>query len=145
MSYLIEGYWYQADAHKLGITFSTKALNAQVAKIKKASFKTAAAFQAYLKESGETLPDLQFQIRVNEIYTKLLTHYEKKVTTSAIDAYYAAHKASYASAASVTGHLIRSRPRPTPPPPSQRSTRAPPGPRWPNSTPRTPLLKPTAA
>jgi foldase protein PrsA len=107
MAYLIEGYWYQADAHKLGVTYTNKALNSQIDKIKKASFKTNAAFNAYLKESGETLADLQFQIRVNEIYTKLLARYEKKVTTSAIDSYYSSHKASFASAASVTGHLIR--------------------------------------
>jgi parvulin-like peptidyl-prolyl isomerase len=107
MAYLIEGYWYQADAHMLGVTYSNKALNAEIAKIEKTSFKSEAAFTAYLKQSGETLNDLKFQIRVNEIYTKLLAHYEKKVTTSAIDAYYKAHKASFASAASVSGHLIR--------------------------------------
>jgi parvulin-like peptidyl-prolyl isomerase len=107
MAYLIEGYWYQADAHKLGVTYSNKALNAAIAKIEKTSFKTKAAFNSYLKESGETLNDLKFQIRVNELYTKLLAHYEKKVTTSEIDAYYNTHKASFASAASVSGHLIR--------------------------------------
>jgi foldase protein PrsA len=107
MSYLIEGYWYQADAHKLGITYTNKALNTAIDKIKKTSFKTEAAFTTYLKQTGETLADLEFQIRVNEIYTKLLSHYEKKVTTAAIAAYYKAHKSSFATAASVSGHLIR--------------------------------------
>jgi parvulin-like peptidyl-prolyl isomerase len=106
MAYLIEGYWYQADANKLGITYSTSAQNKELATVKK-EFKTASAFNTYLKESGETQADLDFQIRVSGLYNKLLTHYEKPVSSASIAAYYKSHLAEFATQATRTGHLIR--------------------------------------
>jgi len=106
VDYLIEAYWYQADAHKLGVTYSASAQKKELASIVK-EFKTKAAYTSYLKQSGETQQDITFQVHVGGVYDKLLAHYEKPVTKAAIAAYYEAHKSSFATQATSTGHLIR--------------------------------------
>ncbi len=107
MSFLIEGYWYQADAHKLGINYTNAQLQKDFAKAKKSEFPTEAEFQAYLKSSGETQADIVFQIRVNQVYSKLLKRYEKTVNAAAINAYYKSHASSFGTQESRDVHLIR--------------------------------------
>ena len=51
-----------------------------LAKAKAQEFPTAAQFAAFLTSTGQTLADINFRVRVNQIYTKLLAHYTKKVT-----------------------------------------------------------------
>lgn len=106
MDYLIEGYWYQADAHKLGVTYSTKAENKALAAVVK-EFKSKTAYLLYLKSSGETQQDIAFQLRVNGVYGKLVTRYQKPVTSKAVAAYYKSHASQYATPSTVSGHLIR--------------------------------------
>jgi foldase protein PrsA len=95
MDFLIKAYWYQADAHKLGI----KLTDAQVAKAldtaKKAQFSTAAQYQQFLKQSGQTADDILFRVRVNQIFEKLTARHPSKVTAAAIASYYASHKSQF--------------------------------------------------
>lgn len=107
MSFLIEAYWYQADAAKEGIKFTTAQLMKQFNKAKKSEFKTQAEFTAYLKSTGETEQDLLYQIRVNSIYVKLIAKAQAKVTPAKIAAYYAAHKSEFGTAEARNLHLIR--------------------------------------
>jgi foldase protein PrsA len=109
MAFLIEGYWYQADAYKLGVKYTTAQLNKDFAKAKKAEFPTATDFTNYLKSSGETEQDVLFQIRVNQIFSKLLKHYEKPVTTAAISAYFTAHSSQFGTAETRDIHLVRTK------------------------------------
>jgi foldase protein PrsA len=109
MAFLIEGYWYQADAHKLGINYTNAQLQKDFAKAKKSEFPTEAAFQSYLKSSGETQADVVFQIRVNQVYSKLIKRYEKTVNAAAIAAYYKAHASSFGTQASRDIHLVRTK------------------------------------
>lgn len=109
LAFLIEGYWYQADAHKLGISYSDAQLTKDFDKAKKAQFSTDVAFQNYLKSSGETVQDIKFQIRVDKIFQKLLKKYEKPVTAAAIAAYYQAHKSQFGTAESRDIHLVRTK------------------------------------
>lgn len=106
MGYLIESYWYQAYAHKLGITYSQAALNKVIAGYKKDAGSTA-AFNAELKEGGETLQDIEFQARVEGLYEKLIKHFQTPVTAAAISAYYNAHKSTYGSKEYADLHLVR--------------------------------------
>jgi hypothetical protein len=94
IGFLVESYWYQADAHKLGITVTNKQANAAYLKEKKAEFPTAAEYTAYLTEGGLTDADVRYEIRVNTVYAKLLKRYMKKVTTADISAYYKQHKST---------------------------------------------------
>ena len=107
MAFLIEGYWYQADAYKLGIHYTDSQLNAAFEKAKKAQFPTDAAFKTYLQTSGETLQDVLFQIRVNNIFGKLLKRYEAPVNAAAISSYYEAHKAQFGTQQTRNVHLVR--------------------------------------
>jgi foldase protein PrsA len=107
LTFLIEGYWYQADAYRLGIKYTAADLTKDFNKDFKTEFKTQAAFTAYLTESGETKADVLFQIRVNQIYAKLLKRYEKPATAAAITAYYNAHKTQFGTQATADIHLVR--------------------------------------
>jgi foldase protein PrsA len=107
MSFLIEGYWYQADAYKMGIKYTAADLARDFKKATKTEFPTAAALTAFLKTSGETEADVKFQIRVSQIYSKLITKATTKVTPAAIAKYYAANKAKFGTAETRDLHLIR--------------------------------------
>ena len=109
MAYLIEGYWYQGDAHKLGINVTDAQVNKALAKAKKAEFPTAADFATYLKQSGYTEQDILFQIRVNLVYTKLLKRYEKPVNAAAVSAYFKAHASEFGTPETRDIHLVRTK------------------------------------
>ena len=100
MDFLIKAYWYQADAHKLGIQETTAEVNAALAKAKKGQFSTAAQFSTFLKSSGQTLDDVLFRVRVNELFSKLSKRHPTTVTPAAIAAYYASHTSQYGAPAS---------------------------------------------
>lgn len=93
MNFLIQGYWFQAEAHRVGINAAT--LTGKFNKALKKQFPTTAAFTSYMKASGQTRQDLLFQYRVQSLYAKLIKRHEKKVTSAQIASYYAAHKSAY--------------------------------------------------
>jgi foldase protein PrsA len=91
LDFLIKGYWYQAEAAKEHI----KVTDAQVQKAfdtaKAQQFPTAAGFNTFLSQTGQTLQDILFRFRVNQVFTKLLAKNATKVTPAAISAYYNSH------------------------------------------------------
>jgi foldase protein PrsA len=95
MDFLIKAYWYQADAHRLGIKITTAQVNTALAAAKKSEFSTAAQYQTFLKTSGQTSQDILFRFRVNQIYAKLTARHPTTVTPAAIAAYYAAHQSQF--------------------------------------------------
>jgi foldase protein PrsA len=109
MTFLIESYWYQADAHKLGITYSDAQLTKDLDKAKKTEFPTTADYQNYLSQSGETEQDVRYSFRVNKLYMKLVQRYEKKITAAAIAAYFAKHQTQFGTQASRSIHLVRTK------------------------------------
>ncbi len=107
LQFLLEGYWYQAQAHKLGLK-APKLLKDFDAYVKK-QWPTNKVFASYLKSSGQTRQDLLFQYTVETYYLKLLKAAEKPVTKKQIAAYYAAHKSSYGTPESRDVHLLRTK------------------------------------
>jgi foldase protein PrsA len=107
LGFLIQGYWYQADAYKDGIKYTSADLTKAFNKAFKSEFKTQTAFKAYLKSSGQTKADILFQLRVNAIYAKLIKRFEKPATAAAIQAYYTAHKSQFGTQATANIHLVR--------------------------------------
>jgi foldase protein PrsA len=95
LDYLIKAYWYQATAHKLGITVSNAQVQKALAQAKKGQFSTDAQFQAFLKSTGQTLNDVTYRIMVEQIYTKLLKRHPTKVTSADIANYYNSHKSQF--------------------------------------------------
>jgi foldase protein PrsA len=106
MAFLIESYWYQADAYKAGIKLTTKQINAAYAKAKKAQFPTSKKYTAFLTESGQTDADIRFRVRVNTLYSKLLKRYTKKVTSADISAYYKAHASEFGTPQTRNIHIV---------------------------------------
>jgi foldase protein PrsA len=100
MDFLIKAYWYQAEAHKLGITVTDAQVQKALATAKKGQFTTAAQFTAFLKSSGQTAADITYRVRVNQVFMKLSARHPTTVTTAAIAAYYAAHKSQFGTAES---------------------------------------------
>ncbi len=91
LDFLIKGYWYQAEATREHI----KVTDAQVQKAfdtaKKQQFPTAAGFNTFLSQTGQTLQDILFRFRINQVFKELLAHHSSKVTPADIQAYYNSH------------------------------------------------------
>jgi foldase protein PrsA len=96
MDFLIRAYWYQADAHRLHITVTDAQVAKAVAAAKAKGFKTDAQFQQYLTQSGQTAADVNYRIKVQQLYGKLLARHPTTVTAADVASYYAAHKSTYA-------------------------------------------------
>ena len=107
MQFLIEGYWFQGEAHKLGIKAPN--ITKDFDKYVKKQWPTKAAFASYLKSSGQTREDLLFQYRVETLYLKLVKKYETKINAASIAAYYKAHKSTFGTPESVDLHLVRTK------------------------------------
>ncbi len=107
MSFLIEGYWYQAQAYKEGIKYTQADLMKDFAKAKKSEFPTDAEFQAYLKSSGETQQDVLFQIRVNQMYYEAAQEVPEAGDRGPDRAYFKAHQSQFGTQASRDLHLVR--------------------------------------
>lgn len=95
MDFLIKAYWYQADAHRLGIKITDAQVQKALDTAKKAQFSTAAQYQQFLKQSGQTQDDILFRVRVNQIFQKLTGRHPAKVTPAAIASYYNTHKSQF--------------------------------------------------
>jgi parvulin-like peptidyl-prolyl isomerase len=107
MNFLITSYWYQAQAAKLGIKVSQADVARALAAARHQSFPTTVAFNAFLKETGQTLQDINYRLRISKIYTKLLAHYGKKITPAAIAAYYASHPTEFGTPESRNLRIVR--------------------------------------
>jgi foldase protein PrsA len=111
MNFLIQSYWLQADAHKAGI--SDAKIASAFTKLLNKTYPTKAKLNTYMasyeKATGETYADQAFSYRVSTLYAKLVKRQEKKITSAAIAAYYAAHKASFGTAETRGLHLIRTK------------------------------------
>lgn len=97
MDFLIKSYWYQADAHKMGIKMTDAQVQAALNKAKKGQFSTDAQFQQFLKSSGQTLQDITYRVRVEQIFEKLSARHPTTVTQQAIANYYNSHKSQFGS------------------------------------------------
>jgi foldase protein PrsA len=97
LDYLIKAYWYQATAHKLGINVTNAQVQKALTAARKGQFSTAAQFNTFLSSTGQTLADVTYRIKIEQVYSKLLARHPSKVTPAAIAAYYTKHQAQFGS------------------------------------------------
>jgi foldase protein PrsA len=100
MQFLILQKWVDGEAADQGVKVSKAEADKQFATARKQSFPKEADFQAFLKNSGMTLGDAQFQVRFNTVYTKLREKAVKnaaKVTPKDIQAFYNKNRARFAT------------------------------------------------
>ncbi|MHB1835278.1 MAG: peptidyl-prolyl cis-trans isomerase [Solirubrobacteraceae bacterium] len=95
MDFLIKAYWYQADAHKLGIHVTAAQVQQALDKAKKTQFTNAAQYQTFLKQSGMTEADISYRVLINQVFLKLQALHKQTVTPAAIASYYNAHKSTF--------------------------------------------------
>ncbi|HTX45800.1 MAG TPA: peptidyl-prolyl cis-trans isomerase, partial [Solirubrobacteraceae bacterium] len=109
MDFLIKAYWYQAEAHKLGVKVTDAQVQAAFVAAEKQEFPTQAQFQSFLTETGQTKADIVYRVRINQIFTKLEARYSKPVTTAAIQAYYASHMTQFGTPETVDLNFVRTK------------------------------------
>jgi foldase protein PrsA len=109
MDFLIKAYWYQADAHKLGIKITNAQIQTAFNTAKKQEFPTATQFNSFLTSTGQTLADIMYRVRINQIFTKLESRYTKPVTTAQVQAYYTSHATQFGTPESVNLNFVRTK------------------------------------
>ena len=107
MNFLIKAYWYQAELHKLGLSETGAQVQKAFLSAKKQQFPTATAFNTFLTQTGQTLADVTFRVRVNEIYKRLLARQAGKIDAAAIQAYYNAHQSQFGTPATRNIRIVR--------------------------------------
>ena len=107
LDFLIRAYWYQATAAKLGIKVTDAQVQKAFQQAKASQFPTPAAFQQFLSESGQTMQDILFRVRVNQIYSKLLARHQATVSAATIQTYYNSHQSQFGTPASRDIRIVR--------------------------------------
>jgi foldase protein PrsA len=97
MQFLIQSYWYQAQAAAAHIKVTNAQVQQQFDQEKAQQFPTNAAFQTFLTQTGETVQDILYRVKVNLILQRLVKLHTANVTPAAIQAYYNSHTANYGS------------------------------------------------
>ena len=107
MNFLIKAYWYQAELHKLGLSETNAQVQKAFVAAKKQQFPTATAFNTFLTQTGQTLADVTYRVRVNEIYKRLLARQSGKIDQAAIQAYYNSHQSQFGTPATRNLRIVR--------------------------------------
>ncbi len=96
LDFLIRGYWYQALAAKDHVVVTNAQVQQAFNKAKQQQFGgSETQFKSFLTQSGMTLADVLYQVKLNLVYQKLVTNGTKPVTAAAIGDYYNAHKSQF--------------------------------------------------
>jgi parvulin-like peptidyl-prolyl isomerase len=94
---LLNSAWIFGEAEELGIKVTQKEVEAELAKVKKESFKTEKAFQEFLKESHFTEEDVNERLELQILSTKIqekITSEAPPLTEAELKEYYEAEKAT---------------------------------------------------
>jgi parvulin-like peptidyl-prolyl isomerase len=96
VSELLNSAWIFGEAEELGIKVTPKEVEAELAKVKKESFKTEKAFQEFLKESHFTAEDVNERLELQILSTKIqekITGETPPLSEAELESYYEAEKA----------------------------------------------------
>jgi parvulin-like peptidyl-prolyl isomerase len=94
---LLDSIWIAGEAEELGITATDKQIATELAQIKKQNFKTAAAYQEFLKTSHFTQADVNKRVKLQVLSTKIQEVIAQKAPTPSeaeISDYYETSKAT---------------------------------------------------
>lgn len=97
MKELLNLVWIQGEAEERGISVTDKQIETKLAAIKKESFKTEAAFQAFLKESHFTKEDVNDRVKLqllSEQVQQIVSSSAPPASSSEISDFYNAEKAA---------------------------------------------------
>lgn len=71
MGFLISSYWVIGEAHDLHVQLSHARVHKQFTHLRKLQFPKPKEFQAFLRETGETVADLEFRVQLNLLSSKI--------------------------------------------------------------------------
>jgi len=95
MDFLVKTYWYQADATKMHLSVTDAQVQKAFDAAKKQAFSTDTQFQSLLTSTGQTLQDILFRVRRDQIYMKLIAKHPTTVTAAQIATYYQSHQSQF--------------------------------------------------
>ncbi len=72
LDFLIKARWYETAAAGRGIVFTAQQITAKFDEEKRRQFVTAGAFRAFLRQTGQTVADVRYRVRLNLIYEALI-------------------------------------------------------------------------
>ncbi len=107
LGYLIQSYWWQADAAKLHIKVTDAEIQKQFETAKKQAFPTDSAYQTYLTQTGQTQADILYRFRTTQVQKQLVAHETQKVTPAAISKYYADHQSQFGTPETRNIRIVR--------------------------------------
>jgi foldase protein PrsA len=106
MDFLIKAYWYQAEAARDHITVSQAQVQRAYTTAKAQQFTSSAQFQSFLSQTGQTVNDILFRFRVNQIFQKLLARHNAKITPATIQSYYNSHLSQFGTPATRSMRIV---------------------------------------
>jgi foldase protein PrsA len=97
LGFLIGIDWLFGEAESQGIKLTDKEVVKHFNELQKQEFAKPGSFQAFLKSTGETVPDLLLRVKQSMIETKLREKISKPKTATEAEVakYYAEHKSQY--------------------------------------------------
>jgi hypothetical protein len=82
MDFLIRADWYSAEARDRQITVTHKEVMRAFGQDKRKAYPKPGAFKRFLTQSGQTISDVLFRVRVNLIYERLIAQFEARLNLS---------------------------------------------------------------
>ncbi|MGI8557249.1 MAG: peptidylprolyl isomerase [Solirubrobacteraceae bacterium] len=98
MQFLIQADWLQGEASDQGVSASDKEVQTKFQQLKQQQFPQAAQFQQFLANSGMTLQDVLFRVRLDTLSGKIktkVTGNKGTPTNAQVVAYYNQNKARF--------------------------------------------------
>ena len=72
LDFLIKAHWYDTAAAHRGILFAGQQITEKFDEDKRQQFATGGTFRAFLHQTGQTIADVGFRVRLNLIYEALI-------------------------------------------------------------------------
>jgi len=95
MNFLITAYWIQAEAARLHVNVTDSQVQQEFNREKAQAYPNDAQFQQFLKQSGQTLADILFRVRVTLLQQKLIARFTQKVTPAQVRNFYYSHLSQF--------------------------------------------------
>lgn len=106
MDFLIKGYWYQAEAARDHINVTNAQVQQAFTAAKNQQFPSATQFNTFLTQTGQTINDILFRFRINQIFTKLIAKHATTVTPAVIQAYYNTHLTQFGTQETLSLRIV---------------------------------------
>jgi foldase protein PrsA len=109
MAFLLSSQWVIGEAQSLGVKLTDEEVKKQFLKIKSQQFPKAAEFEKFIANSGQTVSDLLFRVKLNMLSSKIQSKIAKEKSTvsdAEIEKYYNENKSKYGSPEKRNANII---------------------------------------